>query len=105
MQAQAAPQGPSMMGMMGSSMAGSMAGSMLGNAIMGGGRGGEAPAAAAPAAPGGMPNAPCQLESQAFLQCMSATNDNMDYCKQMFDTYKLCQMQSSMAAPQQQQYQ
>jgi hypothetical protein len=91
------------MGMMGSSMAGSMAGSMIGNAMMGGRGGGEAPAAAAPMAPGGMPSAPCQLETQSFLQCMSATGDNMEYCKQMFDTFKLCQLQASM--PQQQQYQ
>ena len=94
-----------MMGTFGSSMAGSMAGSMIGNAMMGGmGGRGEAPAAAAaPVAPGGMPNAPCQLETQSFLQCMSATGDNMEYCKQMFDTFKLCQLQSTM--PQQQQYQ
>lgn len=104
MQQQAAA--PSMMGTFGSSMAGSMAGSMIGNAVMGGMRGGgEAPVAAAPAAPGVMPSAPCQLETQSFLQCMSATSDNMEYCKQMFDTFKLCQMQASMAGQQQQQYQ
>lgn len=104
MAAQPAAQGPSLMGTMGSSMVGSMAGSMIGNAMMGGSRGGEAPAPQAGAAPmapsGGMP---CQIESQQFLQCMAATNDNMDYCKNTFDMFKLCQL--SAGAPQQQQFQ
>lgn len=100
MAAQPAAQGPSLMGTMGSSMAGSMAGSMLGNYMMSGNRGEAAPVAAGAPPAGYAPSAPCQLETQSFLQCMSATGDNMEYCKQMFDTFKLCQVQASM--PQQQ---
>ena len=86
-----------MMGMMGSSMAGSMAGSVLGhgisNAMFGGG--GQQ---AAPAVEGGqpmpaMPAAPvCQFETSQFLQCMSQTADNMDYCRSVFDQFKMCNM-------------
>ena len=87
-----------MMGMMGSSMAGSMAGSVIGhgisNAMFGGGsapapaavEGGAPPAGAIPAAPA------CQFETSQFLQCMSQTADNMDYCRQVFDQFKMCNM-------------
>ena len=76
-----------MMGMMGSSMAGSMAGSVIGhgisNAMFGGGSA-PAPAAVEGGVPpaGGIPAAPaCQFETSQFLQCMSQTADNMDYCR------------------------
>ena len=98
-------QGPSMMGTFGSSMAGSMAGSMLGNTLFGG-RGGEA----APPAQGTMPvQAPpqsmpaCSFETTQFLQCMTQSADNLDYCKQVFDQFKLCQVNASMQQQQVQQ--
>ena len=89
-----------MMGMMGSSMAGSMAGSVIGhgisNAMFGGNRA-EAPAPVAGAPPAAMPAPPmCQFETQQFLQCMSQTADNMDYCRQVFDQFKLCQASAAM---------
>lgn len=97
-----------MMGTMGASMAGSMAGSMLGNALMGGmGRGGEAPA---PAQEGyasqpmyAQPQAAaCNFETRSFLECMAQSNDNMDACRHIYDSFKLCQIQA--VAQQQQQY-
>jgi len=99
----AAPQGPSMMGMMGSSMAGSMAGSVIGHGIsnqMFGSGSSSQPQQVAAGAPPAMPAAPvCQFETQQFLQCMTQTADNMDYCRNMFDQFKLCQ---TSAAQQQQ---
>lgn len=102
--AQQPSQGPSMMGIMGSSMAGSLAGQAVGNMMFGGG-GGSAPAPqAAPAAPapyGGVPAAPaCTFETRQFLECMSATGENMDQCRQFYDMFKLCSVQASY--PQQQ---
>jgi len=101
----AAPQGPSMMGMMGSSMAGSMAGSMIGNAVSNS-WGSSAPAAGQAPAPAGtapmMPAGPtCSFETQQFVQCMSQTADNMDYCRGVFDQFKLCQTQAMSQAPMQ----
>ena len=89
-----------MMGMMGSSMAGSMAGSVIGhgisNAMFGGNNQGQ-PAPVAGAPPAAMPAAPvCQFETQQFLQCMSQSAENMDYCKGVFDQFKLCQGQAAM---------
>merc|ERR1719198_1988970 len=84
-----------MMGTMASSMAGSVAGSVIGhgigNAMFGGGGGGHAPAPVADgAAPQAMPTmSPCTFETQQFLQCMSQTSDNMDYCRSMYDNFKI----------------
>ena len=106
--AQAPAQGPGLMGMMGSSMVGSMAGNMMANTLMGGR--GEAPAAEAPA-PGvqaqpSFSNAPvCAFESKSFLECMSSSNDNMDYCRSVFDQFKHCQATAAMQQQQQTQYQ
>lgn len=73
---------------------------MIGNAMFGGRGGGEAPAAPAPGqVPAGgtpMASAACQYETRSFLECMTATNDNMDYCKSMFDSFKLCQANAAM---------
>lgn len=95
-----------MMGTFGSSMAGSMAGSMLGNAMFGG-HGSSAPAAVAPAAEGqaAVPQYTppvCSFETQQFLACMAQTGDNMDHCRQIFDQFRLCNMQAGQ--PQQQRY-
>ena len=93
-----------MMGMMGSSMAGSMAGSVIGHGIsnaMFGGNNHAQPAPVDGAAPQAMPSAPvCQFETQQFLQCMSQSAENMDYCKGVFDQFKMCQL--SAAQPMQQ---
>ena len=89
-------QAPSMMGTFGSSMAGSMAGSMIGNAMFGG-RSSEAPAAAAAPVQAPMPSAPvCTFETRQFLECMSQSADNLDYCKSVFDQFKLCQVNAAM---------
>ena len=85
-----------MMGTFGSSMAGSMAGSMIGNTLFGGGGGAPAPAAveAAPAPAGYTPAPPmgptCAMESRHFLECMSQANDDMNYCRQYYDAFKMC---------------
>ena len=90
-----------MMGMMGSSMAGSMAGSVIGhgisNAMFGGGNAQPAPAPVAGAPPAGALPAPaaCQFETSQFLQCMAQTADNMDYCRGVFDQFKLCQVNAA----------
>ena len=93
-----------MMGTFGSSMAGSMAGSMIGNAMFGG-RSSEAPATQAapmPAAP--VQAAPvCGFETRQFLECMGQSADNLDYCKQVFDQFKLCQVNASLQQQQQMQ--
>ena len=87
---------------MGSSMMGSMAGSVIGHGIansMFGGGGGHAPAAVEGGVPpaGLPPSAPvCQFETSQFLQCMSQTADNMDYCKGVFDQFKLCQANAAL---------
>ena len=84
------------MGTFGSSMAGSMAGSMIGNTLFGGGGGAPAPAAveAAPAPAGYTPAPPmgptCAMESRHFLECMSQANDDMNYCRQYYDAFKMC---------------
>ena len=82
-----------LMGTFGSSMAGSMAGSMIGNTLFGGG-GGQAPAPVAEAAPpaGYAPAAGpvCAFESRQFLECMSQVNDDMNYCRQYYDSFKMC---------------
>ena len=105
--AQQPAQGPSMMGTFGSSMAGSMAGSMLGNAMFGG-RGGEAaPQAVAPPPPayGGQPAMPsppvCTLETHTFLQCMTQSGENMEQCKHLYDSFKMCQAQAAYQMQQQ----
>ena len=91
-----------MMGTFGSSMAGSMAGSMIGNTLFGGGGGAPAPAAveAAPAPAGYTPAPPmgptCAMESRHFLECMSQANDDMNYCRQYYDAFKMCSSQSQM---------
>lgn len=96
-----------MMGTFGSSMAGSVAGSVIGHGVsnaMFGGRSSEAPAQVAAPTPGGVPPAPvCAFETSQFLQCMSQTQDNMDYCRNIFDQFKMCQAQASMQQPQMQQ--
>lgn len=100
--AQQPSQGPSMMGIMGSSMAGSLAGQAVGNMMFGGNNQAAAPQAAAPPAPayGGMPAAPvCGMESRQFLECMSATGDNMDQCRQFYDMFKLCNAQAAYQQP------
>ena len=84
--------------MMGSSMAGSMAGSVIGhgiaNTMFGNGNSAPAPAAVEGSAPAAMPPMPaCQFETSQFLQCMAQTQDNMDYCRQVFDNFKMCQTQ------------
>ena len=33
----------------------------------------------------------CTFETRQFLECMTATSDNMDYCRGVFDQFKLCQ--------------
>ena len=91
-----------MMGTMASSMAGSMAGSVIGhgiaNTMFSGSGGGHAPAVEG-SAPQPMAQMPaCQFETQQFLQCMTQTADNMDYCRGVFDNFKLCQTQA-MAPP------
>ena len=92
-------QAPSMMGTMASSMAGSMAGSVIGhgvsNAMFGHGNSAQPAAPVAGTPPPAMP-APCQFETQQFLQCMSQTADNMDYCRGIFDQFKLCNAQAAM---------
>jgi hypothetical protein len=95
-----------MMGTFGSSMAGSMAGSMIGNAMFGGRSSAPAEAPTEAAAPGtyaqnyapagGAPPAVCAFETTQFLECMSATNENMDYCRGLFDQFKLCQANAAM---------
>jgi len=103
-----AAQGPSMMGTFGSSMAGSMAGSMIGNSLFGSGGGGAAPQAApdaaAPAATYGAAPAPmqemCQFESTQFLSCMAQTGDNLDFCRGVFDSFKLCKQAAMAGQPQ-----
>merc|ERR1740117_2011075 len=91
--ARAAPAAarPGMMGMMGSSMVGSMAGSMIGNTLFGGGGGAPAPAEVAAPAPAGYAPAPagptCAMESRHFLECMSQVNDDMNYCRQYYDSF------------------
>ena len=101
-------QGPSMMGTFGSSMAGSMAGNMLANTMFGG-RGGEtAPAPAAPVAGGQPMMAPpptCQLETHQFLQCMTQSGENMEQCRMMYDSFKLCQAYAAQQQQQAPQYQ
>jgi len=91
-----------MMGMMGSSMVGSVAGSVVGhgisNAMFGGGNSQPAAPAVAGAPPAPTP-APCQFESMQFLQCMSQTADNLDYCRGVFDQYKLCSTQAMQQQP------
>jgi len=92
--------GPGMMGIMGSSMAGSLAGQAVGSYMFGGGGSSQQapPAQAAPVAQG-MPAAPaCAFETRQFLECMSATGENMEQCRQFYDMFKLCSAQ-----PQQQQ--
>jgi len=95
-----------MMGIMGSSMAGSLAGQAVGNMMFGGGGGSSqaAPPAQA-AAPAGQPMqaaAPaCAYETRQFLECMSATGENMEQCRQFYDTFKLCSSQSQMQYQQQ----
>ena len=95
-----AAAGPGMMGMMGSSMVGSMAGSMIGNTLFGGGGGAPAPAEVAAPAPAGYSPAPagptCAMESRHFLECMSQVNDDMNYCRQYYDSFKMCSSQSQM---------
>lgn len=86
--------------MFGSSMAGSLAGQAIGNTMFGGS---SAPAAeaAAPAAPqqGYAPQqmaAPvCSFESRQFLECMTASGEQMDQCRQYFDAFKMCQQYSA----------
>jgi len=74
-----------------------MAGSMIGNTLFGGG-GGQAPAPVAEAAPpaGYAPAAGpvCAFESRQFLECMSQVNDDMNYCRQYYDSFKMCSSQS-----------
>jgi hypothetical protein len=100
------PQAPSMMATMGSSMAGSMAGSVIGHGIansMFGGSGHSQPAAVEGQAPPQMAPQPamCQFETQQFLQCMTQTADNMDYCRQVFDQFKMCNMNAQAQMQQQ----
>lgn len=89
--------------MMGSSMAGSMAGSMIGNAVSNS-WGSSAPAAGQAPAPAGtapmMPAGPtCSFETQQFVQCMSQTADNMDYCRGVFDQFKCADYAFTCTAP------
>ena len=86
-----------MMGTFGSSMAGSMAGSMIGNTLFGGGGGAPAPAAVAAGYTPAPPMGPtCAMESRHFLECMSQANDDMNYCRQYYDAFKMCSSQSQM---------
>ena len=94
--------------MMGSSMAGSMAGSVIGhgisNAMFGGGNQAQQPAqVAAPGVAPQAPPAPCMFETSQFLQCMAQTQDNMDYCRGVFDQFKMCQASAAMPPQQMQQ--
>jgi len=87
--------------MFGSSMAGSLAGQAIGNTMFGGSsQQAAAPAPAEQAAPGYAPQqqmaAPvCSFESRQFLECMTATGENMDQCRQYFDAFKMCQQYSA----------
>ena len=96
--------GPSMMGMMGSSIAGSMAGSVVGHGIsnmMFGDNGqvtvapppaGGAPVVTAPPLDGSEHVDPCQSLLFAFQDCVKASDDSMSVCQ--FDLTKLreCRM-------------
>ena len=81
-----------MMGTFGSSMAGSVAGNMIANTMFGGG--GEAPAPAAPAPAGYAPPAAagpvCFFESRQFLECMTQAGEDINYCRQYYDAFKMC---------------
>ena len=49
-----------------------------------------------------MPSAPvCQFETQQFLQCMTQTADNMDYCRQVLSQVKMCNMNAQAQMQQQ----
>ena len=89
--------------MMGSSMVGSMAGSMIGNTLFGGGGGAPAPAAVEAAPPAGYAPAPagptCAMESRHFLECMSQVNDDMNYCRQYYDSFKMCNCAHAHSRP------
>lgn len=89
--------------MMGSSMVGSMAGSMIGNTLFGGGGGAPAPAAVEAAPPAGYAPAPagptCAMESRHFLECMSQVNDDMNYCRQYYDSFKMCSCAHAHSRP------
>ena len=77
-------------------MAGSVIGHGVSNAMFGG-----PGQAAAPPAEGGAPAAglqapaACMFETQQFLQCMTQTADNMEYCKGVFDQFKMCQVSAA----------
>ena len=85
-------------------MAGSVVGHGISNAMFGGNnQQAAAPVAGAAPAAGLPPPAPCMFETQQFLQCMTQTGDQMDYCKGVFDQFKMCQVSAAQPMQQQQQ--
>ena len=51
-----------------------------------------------PAAPayGQAPAGPvCAFESRNFLECMTATGENMEQCRMYYDAFKMCSAQAA----------